>query len=138
MTCIRFPPTQERSLCVEILGFPLVVRMCINTYWQIMCVCVCVWWVDGRCCYTIELRKPRALLSLSRELGRVSEMSFLHLYAADSSILASSPFGTHEIGSSLFLSVPLMFYPGSQRARSGHSMLCNPSVFPGVLCVPPA
>lgn len=39
------------------------------------------------------------LLSLSRELSRISEMSCMQLYAADSSILVGSTLGTHEMGS---------------------------------------
>ena len=55
--------------------------------------------------FTVKVRKPRVLLSLSKEFSRVSEMSCLHLHVADSSVLASSPLGTHEMGSSVLLQV---------------------------------
>ena len=70
------------------------------------------------------------LLSLSKELNQVSEVSSLYLSVADSSVLASSLLRTHKMGSSVLLQV-LMFYPGSQRAISGY-IKCNSSVFPSM------
>lgn len=83
---------------MKILGLPLVVRVCIHYRLEN--------WVgeleDGGCCcccFIVKVRKSKVLLSFSRELSRISEISWVPLYAADSSILALSPLGTHEMGS---------------------------------------
>ena len=84
------------------------------------------------------------LFSLSRELSRISEMSCVHFMQLNRQPCWLSTWDSwsesfsrpHPLFFSFFLQVPLMFYPGSQRARSWHSVKCNPSVFPSVFCVP--
>lgn len=79
---------------MKILGLPLVVRL---ANW------VGNWRMGGGCCccFIVKVRKSKVLLWFSRELSRLSEISWVPLYAADSSILASSLLGTHEMGSYL-------------------------------------